>query len=207
MFSSKLSLKRINKDIIEIINSPIEGIGIVSLDNNPMEYIVNIRLLTGIYKGYCLQLLLTFSDNYPINPPKILIYPNQSLDNTYHHHIFKDTKKDENGDYFYKFCFDLLENDFLPTSAQYSGWNPSYTISTFLLQVQNFLCDPDMPIDHLPDKHKIEELMKSMDNYERIFIIKNENGEIKKIHTWKNPYPEIYSKSIEDENKNNLFIF
>ena len=54
MFSSKLSIKRINKDIIEIINSPIEGIGIVSLDNNPMEYIVNIKLLTGIYKGYCL---------------------------------------------------------------------------------------------------------------------------------------------------------
>ena len=70
MITNKLSLKRINKDIVEITKSPIEGIGIVSLNNNPMEYIVNIELLAGIYKGYGLQLLLTFSDNYPINPQK-----------------------------------------------------------------------------------------------------------------------------------------
>ena len=31
-----------------------------------------------------------------------------------------------------------------------------------------------------------------MDNYERIFYIKDED--ILKIHTWKNPYPEMYSK-------------
>ena len=135
MFTNKLSLKRINKDIAEITKSPIEGIGIVSLNNNPMEYIVNIELLAGIYKGYCLQLLLTFSDNYPISPPKILIYPRQYFNGTYHHHIFEDTKIDENGTHFYKFCFDLLANDYLPTNGQHSGWNPSYTISSFLLQV------------------------------------------------------------------------
>ena len=130
MYSQNLSLKRINKDIKEIIKYPLEGIGITSLDNNPYEYIVNIQLMTGIYQGFCLQLLLTISDNYPISPPKILIYPGQSFDNSYHHHIFKDLKKDENGNDFYKFCFDLLENDFLPTKSEYSGWNPSYTISS-----------------------------------------------------------------------------
>jgi ubiquitin-protein ligase len=80
MYSQNLSLKRINKDIKEIIKSPLEGIGITSLDNNPYEYIVNIQLMTGIYQGFCLQLLLTISDNYPISPPKILIYPGQSFD-------------------------------------------------------------------------------------------------------------------------------
>ena len=197
MHSQNLSLKRINKDIKEIIKSPLEGIGITSLDNNSYEYIVNIQLMTGIYKGFCLQLLLTISDNYPISPPKILIYPGQSFDNSYHHHIFKDLKKDENGNDFYKFCFDLLENDFLPTKSEYSGWNPSYTISSLLLQVQTFLSDPDMNKDHLPNKDKIEILMKSMNNYERIFMIKNEKNEIiKKVHTWKNPYPEMYFKTI-----------
>ena len=70
-----LAIKRINKDIKEITKSPIEGIGIASIDNDPMKYAVNIRLMAGLYEGYCIQLLLTFSDNYPINPPKILIYP------------------------------------------------------------------------------------------------------------------------------------
>ncbi len=204
MSYKNFSLSRVNRDIKEITVSPINGVGIISLDNDPYKYIVNIMIMEGIYKGYCLQLLLTIPDNYPISPPKIMIYPGQPFDNNYHHHIFKDKKKDENGNYFYKFCFDLLENDFLSTSTEYSGWNPSYTISTFLLQVQNFLCEPDMPKDHLPDKHKIEELMKSMDNYERIFTIKNENGEIKRIHTWENPYPEIYSKIIKNEKKHDL---
>ena len=108
-----LALKRINKDIKEIINSPVEGIGIISLDNDPMKYIVNIQLMTGIYKGYCLQLLLTFSDNYPTKPPKILIYPDQAIDGQYHHHIFGDSSTDEKGHHFKKFCFDLLENDFM----------------------------------------------------------------------------------------------
>ena len=108
-----LALKRINKDIKEIIKSPVEGIGIISLDNDPMKYIVNIQLMTGIYKGYCLQLLLTFSDNYPTKPPKILIYPNQAISGEYHHHIFIDHLTDENGAHFKKFCFDLLENDFV----------------------------------------------------------------------------------------------
>ena len=196
-----LCLNRINKDIKEINKSPLEGIGIISLDNDPMKYIVNIRIMTGIYEGYCLQLLLKFSDNYPICPPKILIYPGQMMDNTYHHHIFKDNELDEQGKNFYKFCFDLLDNDFMSTSSQYTGWNPSYTISSFLLQIQTFLSDPDMPKDHLPSEEKIKELMESMDNYERIFIIKDNTEEIKKVHTWKNPYPEIYYKKDPDENK------
>ena len=203
-----LCFQRINKDIKEISKFPLEGIGIVSLDNDPMKYVVNIKIMSGVYEGYCLQLLLTFSDNYPINPPKILIYPGQSFDNIYHHHIFRSELKDEKDRYFNKFCFDLLQNDFLSTSSEkYSGWNPSYTIITLLLQVQIFLSKPDFPTGYIPPKEKIDELMKSMDSYEKIFIIKNENNEeITKIHTWKNPYPEMYfkdNKKIEIDKKEN----
>ena len=200
-----LALKRINKDIKEIMNSPVEGIGIVSLDNNPMEYIVNMQLMTGIYKGYRIQLLLTFSDNYPTKPPKILIYPNQGIDGQYHHHIFPDTKIDENGKKFKKFCFDLLDNDFMSTSVEHSGWNPSYSICSLLLQVQNFLCDPDMPQNHLPNKEKIDQLMKSMDTYQRVFNIMNDNNKMEKIiHTWEKPYPEIFFREKEKEKENKI---
>ena len=96
MNSKNLSIKRISNDIKELYQNPIEGIGITSLNNDINKYIVNIMLLTGPYKYYCLQLLLTFPDNYPISPPKILIYPGQLFDNLYHHHIFIDeNNKDE----------------------------------------------------------------------------------------------------------------
>ena len=154
--------------------------------------------MSGIYVGYCIQLLLTFNDNYPIKPPKILIYPGQLFDGSYHHHIFEDKTIDEYGLHFYKLCFDLLDNDFLSPKVEHSGWNPSYTISTLLIQVQHFLADPDMKEDHLPSKEKISQLMKSMDDYKRTFIIKDNDKEISIVHEWKKPYPEIYLKKKEE---------
>ena len=199
-----LCLNRISKDLKEINKSPLEGIGIISLDNDPKKYIVNIKIMSGIFEGYCIQLLLTFPDQYPIKPPRILIYPGQCFDNTYHHHIFRSDIKDDKDQYFNKFCFDLLDNDFLPTSSEaYTGWNPSYNISTLLLQVQTFLSNPDFPNGYIPNKQKIDELMKSMDNYEKSFIIKNDNYEdMIKIHTWNNPYPEMYFKNNPNLKKN-----
>ena len=198
-------LSRISKDLKEISKSPLEGIGIVSLENDPMKYIVNMKIMSGIFEGYCIQLLLTFPDNYPIQPPRILIYPGQCLDNTYHHHIFDSDLTDEQGRHFNKFCFDLLENDFLPTSSiAHTGWNPSYTISTLLLQVQTFLINPDFPNGYIPEKEKIDILMKSMDTYEKSFTLKNDKNEnIKRVHTWKNPYPEMYFKNSLNKINNN----
>ena len=202
MKGKSIAIKRINKDIKEIKKSPIEGIGIVSLSDDIMNYIVNIKLLQGPYTNYCIQLLLTFPDEYPTKPPKILIYPNQALDGQYHHHIFPDYKMDENGKHFKKFCFDLLDNDFMNTNEENTGWNSSYDISSLLLQVQNFLCDPDMH-GHIPNKEKINQLMDSMNNYQRSFKIINDKGEEEIItHTWVNPYPEMFFKK-ENENEIN----
>ena len=205
MISGKaLALKRINKDLKEITKSPIEGIGIVSMDNDPMKYIVNICLMEGIYKGYCIQLLLTFSDNYPTKPPKILIFPNQTISGEYHHHIFPDHSRDENGQYFKKFCFDLLDNDFMSTTTEHTGWNPSYSISSLLLQVQNFIGDPDLPEHLLPNRTKIDQLMILMHTYKRIFRIKEGDKEVEITHTWATPYPEMYFKNNENKIINDI---
>ena len=199
MSNNAIAIKRINKDIREITKNPIEGIGIVSLNDNPMSYVINMRLMSGPYEGYCVQLLLTFTNNYPAYPPRILIYPGQTIDNTYHHHIFDDyNNRDENGLNFKKFCFDLLDNEFMNTSDEKTGWNPSYTISSLLLQVQNFIADPDR---EPPAKYYIDQLMKSMDNYSRTFYIQTEEGIVKRVHTWKDPYPEMYFKNNEKNEK------
>jgi hypothetical protein len=70
-----------------------------------------------------------------------------------------------------------------------TGWNPSYTISSLLLQVQNFLSDPDMDPSHLPDKKLVDFLLKSNENYKKIFTDSKGN---KIVHTWKNPFPKMY---------------
>ena len=201
MSIKNLALRRINKDIKEITQNPIEGIGIASLEGDPMKYVVNIKLMNGPYKDYCVQLYLTFPDSYPSKPPKILIYPDQAIDGQYHHHIFSDYTHDENGHEFKKFCFDLLDNDFMSTKEENSGWNPSYTISSLLLQVQNFICDPDMH-GYIPDKYKINELMNSMKYYSRTFKIINDEGKPETVkHTWECPFPKMF---VKNENKNEI---
>ena len=189
--------KRIVKDIKEITDNPLEGIGIAQYNNNIMEYIVNIKLQTGIYDGYCIQLLLTFNENYPTKPPKILIFPGQELDGRYHHHIFDEYSR-KGG--FKKFCFDLLDNDFMNVNEAKTGWNPSYTVSSLLLQVQNFLSDPDMEESHLPNKDKIIFLLNSNNTYKKVFKDIKGNDI---IHTWKKPYPKMYFKDIDNDNDNN----
>ena len=188
-----IAMKRISRDISEMSKVPIKGIGIVQFEDDILKYIVNIKILTGIYEGYCLQLLLTFSEYYPVKPPKLQIFPGQNFNQTFHHHIFDDK------DGFKKFCFDFLENDFMNINEANLGWNPSYTISTLLLQVQNFLSFPDIPKEHLPNDAQIKFLLDSMKNYERIF--KDENGnEI--IHSWNNPFPPMFGYENK-ENKEN----
>ena len=186
-----IALKRIANDMKEITKSPLEGIGIASIDNDPLKFVINMELLCGPYKGYKVQLLMTMSENYPINPPKILIYPNQEIGNNYHHHIFGTNYANA---YYYRFCINFLENEFgMDTNEEYSGWNPAYTISSILIQVQNFISDPDMP--HIPDKTKIDKLMKSMDTYQRPFY----DGQKQVIHTWKNPFPKMYYSNKKEE--------
>lgn len=192
-------LKRIANDIKELTKCPLEGIGIAPAEEDPMKFIINIELMMGPYEGYKVQLLLLISDEYPIKPPKILIYPNQLINSRYHHHIYETHEIAYQG--YKKFCLDLLDNDFnMDTTQEHTGWNPAYTISTILLQIQNFISNPDLPEYRLPNKAEIEKLMKSMEKYERTFVVKDEQGERKVIHTWKNPYPKMGRINYKDSN-------
>ena len=190
------ALKRIANDMKELAKSPLEGIGMASIDNDPMKFVVNIELMTGPYEGYKVQLLMTMSDEYPIKPPKMLIFPGQLIGKGgFHHHIFQGSEG------YMRFCINLLDNDYLDTNEQHTGWNPAYTISSILLQVQNFIGDPDM--HQLPSKSSIQRLMKSMESYQRTFILRDEEGEKKVVHTWKDPYPKMYSMKNQMEEEEN----
>ena len=189
------ALKRIANDMKELVKCPLEGIGMASIDNDPMKFVINMELMTGPYEGYKVQLLMIMSNEYPIKPQKMLVFPDQLIGMGFHHHVLQGDKG------YMEFCIDLLDNDYLDTNEQLTGWNPAYTISSVLLQVQNFLGDPDMP--QLPSKSSIEKLMKSMDSYKRTFIVRDEDGERKVVHTWKDPYPKMYSIKNQMEEEEN----
>ena len=188
-----IAIKRVTNDMKELSKCPLEGIGVAQIDNDPLKFVVNMELMSGPYIGYKVQLLMTMSENYPINPPKLLIYPNQMIGEHYHHHIFRAYNEKES---YYRFCINLLENEFnMNTNEEHTGWNPAYTISSILLQVQNFISDPDM--HSIPNQKEIDRLMKSMDSYKRPFY----DGEKHVVHTWKNPFPKMYYSNDKDKKK------
>ena len=88
----------------------------------------------------------------------------------------------------------------MSTKDENTGWNPSYTISTFLMQLQIFLSDPDLFENSMPKPYQIEQLFESLINYESIFTINDGENKIIKIHTWKDPYPKIYFKENKEVN-------
>ena len=153
-----IALKRIANDMKELSQCPLEGIGIALIENDPMKFIVNMELMSGPYEGYKVQLLMTMNDEYPIKPPKMVIFPNQLIGMGFHSYIFGWPN------HYMWFCISLLDNYFsMDINDQYKGWNPTYTISSILLQVQNFLGDPDMHQQR--SKSSIKILMKSMELY------------------------------------------
>ena len=189
-----VAIKRISNDIREISKFPLEGIGMAYIGEDPITYVINMELMTGPFQGYKLQLKMTIPDEYPIKPPKVLIYPNQNIDN-YHQHIYNDNR---NG--YKEFCINFLDNEFdMNTNEEHTGWNPSYTISTILLQIQNFISNPDLPSSRMPKKAEIASLMKSMDGYTRTFT--DDEGKLV-VHTWKSPYPKMYYKRNEIDVEN-----
>ena len=190
------ALKRISNDIKALEKCPLEGIGLVSMGEDPLKFIINMQLMDGPYQGYKLQLLMSMTEDYPIKPPKVQIYPNQAIDSSYHHHIFNDYSS--NG--FKKFCIDFLDNEFnMDTNAEHTGWNPAYTISTILLQVQNFISDPDM--HHPPKPEQVKRLLYSMESYKRTFRVKEGDKIVDITHTWNDPYPKMY---FSNEPKNEI---
>ena len=84
MTTRSIALKRISNDLKELAKSPLEGVGIAQMVDDPMKYVINMELMTGPYLGYKVQLLMTIFEDYPIKPPKLEIFPNQAINSGYH---------------------------------------------------------------------------------------------------------------------------
>ncbi|KAL4510765.1 hypothetical protein ABPG72_004919 [Tetrahymena utriculariae] len=181
--SIQFALKRIAKDYKEIQQNPVNGVGICQLDpNDPFQFLVNIKVMSGGYKDLLFHILLILPEQYPCKPPRMLIFPGQPYDHSFHHHIYPED------DGYYKFCIDLLDKAFMNSSAIGSGWSPGYTFCTLLMQIQNFLANPDFsPQENKNAFARAPQILKKVESFSYTHKVGNQTF----VHSTKKPYPPL----------------
>ena len=205
---SARAIKRALRDLAEIEANPISGISVAMPDiNNPFVMHANIEIRDGIYEGILIHLVIHIPDEYPIKPPAVNIAPGLDFGHKYHEHIY-DNQTHGNSictDLTSNFAghFSLIDSYGKPTR---SGWTPSYTLSSVLVQLQVFFADPDLEKHRLPSDEEISKLKRHIERFELDVKTDDGMGEEKTVtHSRRNPYPslscEIINPTISEEEK------
>ncbi len=94
--------KRLQKELNDLSNSPIEGVTIDLLQDSVTNWAVHIQGPSGTgYEGGKFTISIDFSDNYPFKCPKV-----QFVTKIYHPNIKTDTGE---------ICAQALQNNWVPT--------------------------------------------------------------------------------------------
>ena len=192
-FSTR-AIKRVLRDLAEIEANPISGISVAMPNiNNPFIMHGNIEIRDGIYEGILIHLVIHIPDEYPIKPPAVNIAPGLDFGHKYHEHIY------DNQTYGNSICTDLTSNfaghfsliDSYGKPTR-SGWTPSYTLSSVLIQLQVFFADPDLEKHMLPSDEEISRLKQHIEKFELDVKIDDGMGEERTVtHSRKHPYPPL----------------
>jgi len=113
--------KRLLRDLKELQNHPLIGIGAIPEDKNIFVWHVNMRSNDGIYSQIYVHLIITFNQDYPKSPPKVHKCTPISHPNIFGSYIFLDMLTQYAKDHSYR------------------GWSSAYTISSLLMQLQSFI--------------------------------------------------------------------
>lgn len=136
-------IRRINKEFLEIKNTPPEGIrGWLPDENNIMIWHAEMHGPTNTaYEGGKFKLEIIFDNTYPFKPPKV-----KFITKLYHPNI------GDSG----SICLDVLK----------SAWSPALTATKLLLSISSLLADPNPndPLNGEAAKH----YLKNMDEFRRI---------------------------------------
>jgi len=122
-------LRRLRKEIQHLNASPVEGCSARPLEDNILEWHVNIT--TPRFEGIAFHFIFKFPENYPKMPPKVV--PCHYIQ---HQNVF--------GDYI---CLDILTQAAETMTTPYRGWSSAYTVSSLLIQLQCFLFDVERVAD------------------------------------------------------------
>ena len=120
-----MSLKRINKELLELQKDPPLNCSAGSIDDNLFKWEATIiGPPDSCYEGGVFKLSIEFPENYPFKPPKVAF-----MTRIYHPNINRSGS----------ICLDILNKN----------WSPALTASKLLLSISSLLTDPnpDDPLD------------------------------------------------------------
>lgn len=120
-----MSLKRINKELLELQNDPPLNCSAGSIGDDLFKWEATIiGPPDSCYEGGVFKLSIEFPENYPFKPPKVAF-----MTRIYHPNINRSGS----------ICLDILNKN----------WSPALTASKLLLSISSLLTDPnpDDPLD------------------------------------------------------------
>lgn len=171
------ALKRLQKDYLEYYQNRDEFslISAEPLEENLFEWHVNICASDGPYANRPLHLILTFPENYPLSPPKVLLCTRIN-----HPNVFRNYGED--GAWI---CLDILKE--YTANRKYEGWSSVYSLTSILLQLQSFLFSENVPQDYGGNSNLAMSNSDVCSSLKRI-----ENFHCKKCgHCYQDPKPEL----------------
>lgn len=200
MDSSSESLKskaivRLMRDLKELQDHPLPGIAVcIPRPEYPLELLANIKIMEGPFKDFIVPLEILIPTAYPFKGPSAYLVLGFPLTYPYHEHIRAGS-----------ICVDLLTNfSYMYHSSVIgrSGWAPSYTLATTLLQLQVFIADPDLP-SYLPKltKNTLAELFEKVKQFKH--PIRISSNEVK-IHSYTDPYPPFEETPTPEIRKDDI---
>ncbi len=191
---SKMSKKRLQKDIVDIIKNPLSDNGIYYAhdeENMLKGYAIIFGPDDTIYRygGYCFE--FNFPSNYPFSPPKLKYLTNDN-ETRFHPNLYR------NG----KVCISILN------TWKGEQWTSCQTIKSILLMLVTLLHNKS-----LLNEPGIKETHSSFKSYHEIITYKNleiailRNLKKKMLHLGKcSCFFSIYKKYIY-ENKNKIIEY
>lgn len=131
------AVKHLFNNFKELQKEPIVGANAMFHEDDPMKWYCIVMGPEGsLYEGVPIRFVLEFDTNYPNSPPKAFF-------DTYFAYYGGAQMKDDKGRI--GVCLDIFGN-FAMVHTEWknsvgSGWSPSYTVSTILVNVQAMLSD------------------------------------------------------------------
>jgi ubiquitin-protein ligase len=198
-----LASKRLMRDYIELQKDAKKlNLSASPLEDNLFEWHVNICPESGRYQGIIIHCILKFTENYPTDPPEVILSTGIPHSNI--------IKRDGN-DYF--LCLDMLKNFFWMDGGTdenmiYSGWSSSYTVKILMMQLQTFLFDDYIENYDGKIKHTLYQMAPEEGGGNRKkdtikISIENAFRDAKNFkcnkcgHCWNSPKPELHKKLPE----------
>nr|CAD2181928.1 unnamed protein product [Meloidogyne enterolobii] len=131
--TSRILLIRLQQELVDVTDNPIEGIKVHSVAENIFIWKVAIFGAPGtIYQGGYFKATLKFPPKYPFEPPSM------RFDNPiFHPNVYKDGRV----------CISILHppgQDKLSGESAAERWNPAHGVRSILLSVISMLNEPNI---------------------------------------------------------------